>query len=68
MSRLPMDRSRVREIVLVRQDRRCPACRAKMHVAARHQDLDEMRQAYHAKGKVVLTIDGLQPEKGHETL
>ena len=37
-------------------------------VAARHQDLGEMKRAYRAAGKVVLTIDGLQPEKGHETL
>lgn len=168
MSRLAMDRSRVREVVLVRQDRDCPACEAKMHVhsertriihtlqgpvrlivellqcrnkecdstrtfgaeqeaeyamprwgigwdvfcwmgqrrfarhwsvcqirheladsydiplsddaiedhlasyqnmvAARHQDLGEMKRAYRATRKVVLTIDGLQPEKGHETL
>lgn len=166
--RLAMDRSRVREVVLVRQDRGCPACGAKMHlhskrrriihtlqgpvrlnikllqcrntacdstktfgpeeeaeyamprwgigwdvfcwmgqrrfarhwsvcqirheladsydiplsddaiedhlasyqnmVAARHQDLGEMKRAYRARGRVVLTIDGLQPEKGHETL
>ncbi len=37
-------------------------------VAARHQDLEQMKLAYRAMGKVVLTIDGLQPEKGHETL
>ncbi len=37
-------------------------------VAARHQDVEEMKRAYPAKGRVVLTIDGLQPEKGHETL
>ena len=37
-------------------------------VAARHQDLREMKRDYRAKGRVVLTIDGLQPEKGHETL
>jgi hypothetical protein len=37
-------------------------------VAARHQDLKEMKVAYRATRKVVLTIDGLQPEKGHETL
>ena len=168
MSRLPMDRSRIREVVLVRQDRSCPACGAKMHircertriihtlkgpvcliikllqcrntecdatktfspeeeaeyamprwgigwdvfcwmgqrrfarhwsvcqirheladsydiplsddaiedhlasyqnmVAAWHQDLGEMKRAYRARSRVVLTIDGLQPEKGHETL
>jgi hypothetical protein len=37
-------------------------------VAARHQDLGEMKRAYRARSRVVLTIDGLQPEKGHETL
>lgn len=37
-------------------------------VAARHQDLGEMKRAYRAQDNVVLTIDGLQPEKGHETL
>jgi hypothetical protein len=37
-------------------------------LAARHQDLGEMKQAYRARSRVVLTIDGLQPEKGHETL
>jgi len=168
MSRFPMDRSSAREVVLVRQDRGCPACGAKMRVqckrtrlihtlqgpvhliikllqcrnmecdstttfspeqeaeyamprwgigwdvfcwmgqrrfarhwsvcqirheladsydiplsddaiedhlasyqnmvAARHQDLGEMKRAYRAVGRVVLTIDGLQPEKGHETL
>ena len=168
MSRYPMDRSRVREVVLVRQDRSCPACGRKMHVhcdrkrnihtlkgpvrlivkllqcrnvgcdttkifgpeeeaeyamprwgigwdvfcwmgqrrfarhwsvcqirheladsydiplsddaiedhlasyqnmvAARRQDLREMAIAYRGTSKVVLTIDGLQPEKGHETL
>ncbi len=37
-------------------------------VAARHQDLREMEDVYRDTGDVVLTIDGLQPEKGHETL
>ena len=37
-------------------------------VAARHQDLQEMQEAYREADDVVLTIDGLQPEKGHETL
>ena len=43
------------------------ACYQNM-VAARHQDLREMKDAYRDSGDVVLTIDGLQPEKGHETL
>ncbi len=37
-------------------------------VAARHQDLKEMERAYQGTSRIVLTIDGLQPEKGHETL
>jgi len=37
-------------------------------VAARHQDLGEMERVYRDTREVVLTIDGLQPEKGHETL
>jgi hypothetical protein len=37
-------------------------------VAARHQDLGKMERAYRDTHQVVLTIDGLQPEKGHETL
>lgn len=37
-------------------------------VAARHMDLDQMRKAYAQTKSLVLAIDGLQPEKGHETL
>src|ERR1044071_8407962 len=37
-------------------------------VAARHQDADLLAGAYHDIDALVLTIDGLQPEKGHETL
>jgi hypothetical protein len=37
-------------------------------VAARHQDAALLRQAYQDIDALVLTIDGLQPEKGHETL
>jgi len=37
-------------------------------VAARHTDLEQMRQAYAEAKSLVLAIDGLQPEKGHETL
>ena len=37
-------------------------------VAARHMDLDQMRKAYSQTKSLVLSIDGLQPEKGHETL
>jgi hypothetical protein len=37
-------------------------------VAARHMDLGQMRKAYAQTKSLVLAIDGLQPEKGHETL
>src|SRR2546430_4971770 len=37
-------------------------------LAARQQDPAELAEAYRAIGSLVLTIDGLQPEKGHETL
>lgn len=37
-------------------------------VAARHQDLSRWREEYKDCSDVILTIDGLQPEKGHETL
>jgi hypothetical protein len=37
-------------------------------VAARHQDAELLKAAYKDIDSLVLTIDGLQPEKGHETL
>ena len=37
-------------------------------VAARHQDATLLAAAYQDLDGVILTIDGLQPEKGHETL
>jgi hypothetical protein len=37
-------------------------------VAARHQDASLLAQHYKDIDQLVLTIDGLQPEKGHETL
>ncbi len=37
-------------------------------VAARQQDPKELAKAYKKVRSVLLTIDGLQPEKGHETL
>jgi hypothetical protein len=37
-------------------------------VAARHQDQALLAQHYKDIDELVLTIDGLQPEKGHETL
>ncbi len=37
-------------------------------VAARHQDVARLREDYHDCQDVMLTIDGIQPEKGHETL
>ena len=37
-------------------------------LAARQQDPDVLRQQYAPVDEIVLSIDGLQPEKGHETL
>ena len=37
-------------------------------VAARHQDAALLAQAYQDIDELILTIDGIQPEKGHETL
>jgi hypothetical protein len=37
-------------------------------VAARQQDPQQLAHAYRGIKSLVLTIDGLQPEKGHETL
>jgi hypothetical protein len=37
-------------------------------VAARQQDGEQLARAYRRIQSLVLTIDGLQPEKGHETL
>jgi len=37
-------------------------------LAARRQDFALLRGEYAQTGEVVLSIDGLQPEKGHETL
>ena len=37
-------------------------------VAARHQDPQELATVYGGTRDIVLSIDGLQPEKGHETL
>lgn len=37
-------------------------------VAARQQDQDLLRRAYRGVGDLWLSIDGLQPEKGHESL
>ena len=37
-------------------------------VAARQQDPDSLRRHYRGIESLILSIDGLQPEKGHETL
>jgi hypothetical protein len=37
-------------------------------VAAREQDFERLAEIYRDADDVVLSIDGLQPEKGHETL
>src|SRR5262245_36263450 len=42
--------------------------RYRLMVAARQQDPDQLARAYRDIDDLVLSIDGLQPEKGHETL
>src|SRR3954467_3484961 len=37
-------------------------------LAARQQVPPALRQRYESVGEIILSIDGLQPEKGHETL
>jgi hypothetical protein len=37
-------------------------------LAARQQDPEALRRLYHGTDTLILSIDGLQPEKGHETL
>jgi len=42
--------------------------RYQVMLAARQQDPESLRRHYQAVDQIVLSIDGLQPEKGHETL
>ncbi len=42
--------------------------RYQVMLAARQQDPEALRRHYAATAEVILCIDGLQPEKGHETL
>jgi hypothetical protein len=37
-------------------------------LAARQEDPEALRQQYESVAEIILSIDGLQPEKGHETL
>jgi hypothetical protein len=37
-------------------------------LAARQQDPESLRRQYESGAEIILCIDGLQPEKGHETL
>jgi hypothetical protein len=37
-------------------------------LAARQQDPESLRRQYESVDQIILSIDGLQPEKGHETL
>lgn len=37
-------------------------------VAARHQDIKRLREMYEDCADVILSIDGIQPEKGHDPL
>jgi hypothetical protein len=42
--------------------------RYEVMVAARHGDVEQLRKVYRKTKSLWLAIDGLQPEKGHETL
>jgi hypothetical protein len=42
--------------------------RYQIMLAARQQDAELLRQQYESVTEIILCIDGLQPEKGHETL
>jgi hypothetical protein len=42
--------------------------RYQVMLAARQQDTELLRRHYESVAEVILCIDGLQPEKGHETL
>ena len=42
--------------------------RYQVMLAARQQDPESLRRHYAATEEIILCIDGLQPEKGHETL
>ena len=42
--------------------------RYQIMLAARQQDPESLRRQYQAVDQIILSIDGLQPEKGHETL
>ncbi len=42
--------------------------RYQVMLAARQQDPATLRRQYQSVGEIILCIDGLQPEKGHETL
>ncbi len=55
MSRLEVDESRIREVVLVREDRACPECRARMHVRFRG-----LRNIHTLNGPVRLTVKLVQ--------
>jgi hypothetical protein len=42
--------------------------RYQVMLAARQQDAESLRLQYESVAEIILSIDGLQPEKGHETL
>jgi hypothetical protein len=42
--------------------------RYQVMLAARQQDAESLRRQYESSAEIILCIDGLQPEKGHETL
>jgi hypothetical protein len=68
---LPQIRAELRDsyqIVLSLPTLKAYVERYQVMVAARHQDLTHLRSAYHDIADLILSIDGIQPEKGHETV
>ena len=63
MSRLQVDLSRVREIVLVGEDRACPDCGAKMHIRCCRR-----RNIHTFQGPVRLIVKLVQCRKEHDEI
>ncbi len=42
--------------------------RYQVMLAARQQDAESLRRHYESVAEIILCVDGLQPEKGHEAL
>ena len=68
---LPQLRAELRDSYQIRLS--LPTLRAyvgryQVMVAARHQDIAQLRLVYRDIADLILSIDGIQPEKGYETV